>query len=136
MFKKILVLLMTLSMIVLSPLYSYGQAKYISDGDQAISDQKEAELNESARNLSEKYGVKVAYTVIKSLEGENLYKFGQRYYEENFGQDSGFMLISSIDDRLWGFYVTEDLRDIITEDIMYELYDEYDQGDDYLCSIN
>lgn len=98
--KRLLCVFLTLFLFVL-PLgaSAQGNAPYVCDRAEILSETEVSELETLAENVSKKHGIDVAVLTVKSLDGEDEVLYADDYYDSYFGKD-GVLLLYAVEDEI------------------------------------
>ena len=136
--KKLISLLLVLSLLSLSPAVSADQPKIVDEADLLTSSEEQA-LEARARAIVQKYGMDVVILTVDSTDGQFIESFADDYYDNNgygLGSDySGVLLMLAMNTREWaistcggGIYAVTDYG---IQMLFSKIADDLSMGDYY-----
>ena len=135
--KSVLSLFMAVVLCLIPMMTSFAQEEtaYIVDQTGMLSEKAAGDLNEKAREVSQRYGVDVMYGFSESTDYTQLREFAHTANDIGSGSENGIFLVENED--YWYIYPYGSMEDLVTEEVQDALWEEYKKGDTlYDCVRN
>ena len=122
--KKIVSLLLCLCLSVLLPFPAAAQSTepYIVDDADLLTPDQEAALEAMAESIGDEYQIYPIIVTVDSLNGAYVESFADDYYDNNYGYDSGILLLLAMDTREWAISTCGDAIYALTDYGLQELF--------------
>ena len=136
--KRLTILLLTLLMVLAVTAPVFAAAPKIIDNADLLSDTEEADLEDKAQDLADRYDMDVVILTVDSTYGSYIESYADDYYDNNgygIGPDhSGVLLVLAMDTREWAIstcgdaiyaltdYGIESLFQAMATDLSYDEY--------------
>lgn len=125
MLKKVLTVVLALSLILILPLTVSADSPFVIDDADLLTGSELEDLNETAQQLSEEYDMDFVILSTDALYGEDIRDFADDVYDRNGYDYDCILLIVAMDEREYYIRTYGDAYDIFTDRVLMDIEDRF-----------